>query len=436
MSNLKLPYSEVEILRYLQGSMTPAEQHSMELAALNDDFLNDAIDGYRMALEHEKSSDLLATVEGLKNGKTDVEVPKRLIPFWQQPFLKYAVAASLILGGGWFVFSLQNNTSTTQNTDTVTVSPNTTAVDSATNTTVIAPVPGPKSVEQISLKPKSEPPITALKPAENIASTPENVPAVPNKIADIKDLASNTTTGESAGKTTIAAVPEPMRQVDMAIKADAPTAKKSYNTDNLKQATTNNVVGKVVNNEQFPLEAITLTVKETGKVYTSDELGRFTLKSPDTVATVVATGIGFETKEFSLSSTKSLNQIELMPKQSQLEEVVISGYSAKRKKAAAPRSNIETSEIDTSDAIPLRGWDEFENYLYRFPKKEMQETPPGKVAVVVSFEINEKGRPENFYIIKSGGKTNDAEAIKRIENGPNWKPKGPYPVFAKITVFL
>lgn len=45
-------YTLTDIEQYLQGSLSPAEMHAMEKAALQDPLLADAIEGYRGSSMH------------------------------------------------------------------------------------------------------------------------------------------------------------------------------------------------------------------------------------------------------------------------------------------------------------------------------------------------------------------------------------------------
>ena len=84
-----------------------------------------------------------------------------------------------------------------------------------------------------------------------------------------------------------------------------------------------------------------------------DELGRFEIAIPDSTATLVASGMGYQSKEFKASANNRKVELQLQPAAASLSEVVVSGYSSLKK-------NVESNEIDTSEASPAGGWKNFE----------------------------------------------------------------------------
>jgi hypothetical protein len=57
--------------------------------------------------------------------------------------------------------------------------------------------------------------------------------------------------------------------------------------------------------------------------------------------------------------------------------------------------------------------------------------------VVLSFEVDENGKPASMDIIESGGKAYDKEAMRLLKEGPLWINKTKDKVtFAKITLVL
>lgn len=53
------PYTAEDLMRYARGEMTPAEQHALEMAALDDPFLSDALEGY---LAHTPDEETMLTL--------------------------------------------------------------------------------------------------------------------------------------------------------------------------------------------------------------------------------------------------------------------------------------------------------------------------------------------------------------------------------------
>jgi len=78
------------------------------------------------------------------------------------------------------------------------------------------------------------------------------------------------------------------------------------------------------------------------------------------------------------------------------------------------------SAVQESVVQPVTGWDIYRNYLeenIRVPENE----PKLSGSVYLSFEINSDGRPMNFNILNSLSNSYDAEAIRLVREGPDWK---------------
>lgn len=92
------------------------------------------------------------------------------------------------------------------------------------------------------------------------------------------------------------------------------------------------VSGKITDEAGEPLQSITVTVKGT-KIATQTTVdGTFKLEVPQTNSTLVFSGIGYTTREIKLSGQTSLGTIVLNIANVNLNEIVITGYSAQRKR--------------------------------------------------------------------------------------------------------
>ena len=91
-------YTAKDIERYHRGGMTPAEQHQLEKAALDDPLLADALEGYPYTAT--AANDLQSLQNRLQQR---IKEKEKLIIFNRQ-WLKIAALFVLIGGGGWLVF--------------------------------------------------------------------------------------------------------------------------------------------------------------------------------------------------------------------------------------------------------------------------------------------------------------------------------------------
>jgi hypothetical protein len=100
-------YSAKEILRYLGGQMDRREMHALERAALDDDMLADAIEGFRLMRESLSDNTILEKVYRVNHPENKAK--KEIIPIFKIPVIKwagYAVAASFVIASGWWLFSI------------------------------------------------------------------------------------------------------------------------------------------------------------------------------------------------------------------------------------------------------------------------------------------------------------------------------------------
>jgi TonB-dependent starch-binding outer membrane protein SusC len=91
------------------------------------------------------------------------------------------------------------------------------------------------------------------------------------------------------------------------------------------------ITGKVMDSDAKPLSGVTIKGKGTNQnVITSDD-GKFSINLPSNVSQLEVTTVGFETKTVSVGSGSALDII-LVKQVSNLNEVVVTGYSSQRKK--------------------------------------------------------------------------------------------------------
>ena len=85
--------------------------------------------------------------------------------------------------------------------------------------------------------------------------------------------------------------------------------------------------------------------------------------------------------------------------------------------ATTTRAKTEESKADSKAAQPKNGMSEYQAYL-----KNNLKTSDGmpKGTVILSFEVTRSGRPKKIKVIKSLCTACDAEAVRLVENGPDW----------------
>jgi TonB family protein len=106
------------------------------------------------------------------------------------------------------------------------------------------------------------------------------------------------------------------------------------------------------------------------------------------------------------------------------------------KKSSEPKEELMLSPVYTQ-AIPVKGYPALYEYFFgqlHYPEEALADSVQGVVTVV--FTINTAGRPEKITIEQSLGEAFDREAIRLIENMPDWNPAtyNGNPVLSKISL--
>lgn len=88
------------------------------------------------------------------------------------------------------------------------------------------------------------------------------------------------------------------------------------------------------------------------------------------------------------------------------------------------RSMASSAGINASEQAvqPVQGWDIYRKYIEDNLRKPAND-PKISGLVLLSFEIDDKGKPVNFQILKGLTEACDAEAIRLIKEGPVWKTR-------------
>jgi TonB family protein len=113
---------------------------------------------------------------------------------------------------------------------------------------------------------------------------------------------------------------------------------------------------------------------------------------------------------------KNLNVV-LKPLDRPMNEVVVAKTA--NRKQAPPESYVI---IDTLE--PTGGWVKFDDYIannIRRPEEIKDKQISGEV--LLSFDIDKNGAPQNITVEKSLCPTCDQEAIRLLKEGPKWEKK-------------
>lgn len=423
--NDNTPYTAQDIERYHAGQLSAQEMHALEKAALDDPFLADALEGYKFT--QTPGADVAALKELLAE-KTDQDKVVPLAPPRKRPYplLRIAALFLLLLGAGWSVYYLMDS-----KRDKL-------ALDSKQNSqpaTTTAPVPeaGTDTSAAIQAAPQNE--ITFAQPAPlNPAANAPAAKQAERETADQAYAAPLTAPPAAAMAPPVASVAvadsqRPMLLKDEPLRDVAAAERKQSVPSNaidgrargveLRQAPSYNAIqGRVVdqNNRGVPHASVAIRGTNTGT--TTDDKGNFSLKATDTAVNATIAAVGYETQNVTLSNQRPETNIVLNESTQNLQEVVVTGVSTKRKRSAVPTA------AATSLSEPREGWEPFQNYIAKNRKSAQQlgaaETPG---TVILTFTVNRHGTPTNIKVEQSLTTLHDAEAIRLLREGPRWDRK-------------
>lgn len=101
-----------------------------------------------------------------------------------------------------------------------------------------------------------------------------------------------------------------------------------------------------------------------------------------------------------------------------------SSSSLKEQALADPSAALSRVSAKELEVQPLAGWDTYRKYLEENIRRPENE-PVLKGRIVLTFDVDPKGRPVNIKVLNGLTKAYDAEAIRLIKDGPDWKePEG------------
>ena len=375
----------MKLLDYIRGARKGKEAHRLEKEAMRDPFLADALEGYSRVGNGADEQ-----IEELRRRIRARAVRKR------NHAVVWSIAASLLIGvciGSYFLFQEKPLS------------------DEARMAMEQAVHPKPLSVYEEEKK-------------DELAE------------AVIKDSAgpSKKLISESKKKKMLAPsseVPQIMTQelMEEALEAtidDEPSAmdkkmvmRASVANDssfNAKVAVVGKVRGKVTDPSGEPLVGVTVRVKGTNQGTISDENGDFTLKT-DGNRELSVDYIGYESVVLPVDTTKDL-LIAMNVDDATLDEVVVVGYGSQ------PKSSVTGAIMSlkmSGTPQPSIGRKAFRRYLKEnLVHPSDKECARAKGKVILTFRVDKDGRPESISVKKGLCASADKEAIRLIEEGPDW----------------
>ncbi|MBV4356983.1 energy transducer TonB [Pinibacter aurantiacus] len=423
-------YTAEDIRNYWSGKMSPREMHALEKASLDDPFLADALEGYSSVNSQTAANDIEWLRKNLNASEKD---EKKAVPLFKQSWMR--VAAALIIIGGlgtlsYFVFSPEKNrevaqTKTVANKeqatelkkDTVVVS----AKDSSTNyfnrqaeqkTTDVNVNRQQAVIAKINTEKLRAIPAPAFQfKTQSITSADE--PSLPPTVSDSAKLAELFSDNDDLKKEKSSPVANMLRGKVSGVNVEKePLTATAQNFSTLN----NNISGRITNSKNEPVAGAVVKANNLNNVTVSDKNGFFSLPASEATKSdsVSINSIGYVSANVALNANTQ-NNIKLEESTSALNDVVVVGYGSKKKSARARAAAV--SPVDTLQPAPEDGWEDYYNYVQR----NTETFPDIDGEIVVRFDIDKKGKPNNIVVEKSLTDAADKEAIRIIKEGPGWK---------------
>ena len=388
MANNELHINWAERLEaYAAGKLSAPEMHELEMAAQQDPFLMDALEGYVM-MARENKLDVAASVLNALPQKSDKFYEPEVVPLFSRKWLQWSVAAavSLLVGIGLF-----NQINQVDEEPAI-------ALNNQPEPVAETELPGTQELaDSVAVPMPADLPQDIVRNADNLPKG-----KLPEK-------------GEQKVKAE-AVQPAPLMADEglrtTTIAAEAPIIFRVY--------------GKVIDEQnQEPID--NAVIELAGRQVISDPIGRFEVGAPALPADIRVGARGYRTKLFKWNQGDGFLQIGLQKLPPTTEEVVVTKMNATKN-----ATGLVVIPNDTSQTAPIGGWQNFDGYF----KQNMKAKGTSKIykSVSMSFEIDASGTPTAIEVTQSPGEEAKAEAIRLLQNGPKWKRGRGDPPMATITV--
>mgnify|MGYP000317931591 CR=1 FL=1 len=203
----------------------------------------------------------------------------------------------------------------------------------------------------------------------------------------------------------------------------------------------NMIKGKVTDDKGEPLIGANVTYKGTTYGTITDINGEFSLPKKEGNAILTAHYIGYNPVSIPADTSKTM-LIAMHENKTTLNEVVVTGYGTQKKVAvtgAISAVSIKdlkkaSGALQKSDTLkdaatlqwavipePVTGMKQYKKYLKKnlaYPADDTCAEVKGKVTL--TFFVNKEGRPFDIKVKESLCKSLDKEAIRLIQEGPDW----------------
>ena len=416
----------MKLLDYIRGLRKGKEAHRLEKESMQDPFLADAMDGYNQVEgNHEQRIEKLRMQVSAHSAKKKNTYA-----------ITWSIAACLIIGFGissYFLFLKKSMT------DEVFIAEE--SVSTKLAEPAAPPTPAIPATPTVPATPQKEIALATTKVKTD--STP--ISEITARQADKKDMIAKIQTTSQPQGAPVATVPvmEEVSEETAALQEVVATMDtfESESDKKMKLAKVatilpqkNMIKGRVTDEKGEPLIGASVTYKGTNIGTITNMNGEFSLVKKDDKKRLTAEYIGYDPVEIRVDTSRTM-LIAMNENKQTLNEVVVVGYGAKKnKKSTTLGSDAKVKEQAEKEITPqpVIGKRSYQKYLKENlvrPTDDNCKDIKGKV--VLSFFVDEEGKPQNITVIHGLCEFADKEAIRLVKEGPKWT-SGKLP--ARVTV--
>ena len=417
----------MKLLDYIRGLRKGKEAHRLEKESMQDPFLADAMDGYNQVEgNHEQRIEKLRMQVSAHSAKKKNTYA-----------ITWSIAACLIIGFGISSYFLFLKKSMTDEVFIAEESVSTKLAEPAAPLTPAIP-----ATPTVPATPQKEIALATTKVKTD--STP--VSEITARQANKKDMIVKIqATSQPQQGVLVATVPvmEEVSEETAALQEVVATMDtfESESDKKMKLAKVatilpqNNMIkGRVTNEKGEPLIGASVTYKGTNIGTITNMNGEFSLVKKDDKKRLTAEYIGYDPVEIRVDTSRTM-LIAMNENKQALNEVVVVGYGAKKNKKSTTTGNVVTVKEQAKKEItpqPVIGKRSYQKYLKENLVRPTDDNCKDiKGEVVLSFFVDEEGKPQNITVIHGLCEFADKEAIRLVKEGPKWT-SGKLP--ARVTV--
>ncbi len=369
---------------YIQGKRNGKEANQLERDAMNDPFLQDALDGFSGF-----EGDHVAVINSLENNFNKKSVKKQFkLKYW---IVGVAASVCLVVGvGSLYLLNNDEQKHFSQNSIQKTKK-------SVVESKPVIPSLIEESINDNQLKTKHTQKPNPIQDIKNAIVVEESLVH-----ESVQDVSSNVNSMDDS------------KIEDYIIQEEKITEIAQTSIPKSSSQKSNNIIsGKIVDEKGEAIIGVSVKLKDANSETITDLNGNFSLNVNNIKSkTIVASYIGYTKKEVPIADG---NIIQLEPDNIALNEVVVVGYgSQKRSSITGAVSSVrkESSSYGEKDFVKYVK----ENHKQKicFQKNEF---------IQVKFTTDQTGKPINLEIIDSTCSQLEVEFIQLFKNSPSWTDK-------------